>query len=89
MQELQRLGLGEGKEARRRHGGQTRCVEFHRFDLNAAVSAALSELGVSQVLWPSVSPSLPPMAGAGILAEGPTLYIIGPPQACKGLARVQ
>lgn len=74
MQELQRLGLGEVKEARRRQGGQTRCVEFHRFELNAAVSAALSDLGVSQVLWPSVSPSLPPMAGAGIFAEGPTVH---------------
>ena len=81
--------LGEVKEARRRHGGQTRCVEFHRFDLNAAVSAALSELGVSQVLWPSVSPSLPPIWLVQESLLKAQHYIIGPPQACKGLARVQ
>ena len=75
MKQLSDLGLGELKESRRRNGGQTRCVEFHRFPLNAAISAVLLDLNVSELLWKPVSsqalpvlaaPCLPAMAGSGI-----------------------
>ena len=52
LNELVRLGLGEIKEKRRRHGGEGRCVEFHRCPLSPTVSAALLTLNVPEALWP-------------------------------------
>ena len=74
LNELVRLGLGEIKEKRRRHGGEGRCVEFHRCPLSPTVSAALLTLNVPEALWPRPatlapapmpSDAVPPMHGAG------------------------
>ena len=50
MKQLSELHLGELKESRRRNGGQTRCVESHRFPLTAAISAVLLDLNVPGLL---------------------------------------
>lgn len=70
MKEFEHLGLGEVKEARRKPGGQSRSMEFHRFPLSPAVSAVLRQLDVVECLWPVAQPcvssaALPPMNDAG------------------------
>eukprot|EP00435_Cladocopium_sp_Y103_P055477 s46_g18.t1 len=77
MEELHRLGLGDMKEAKRRQGGESRCMEFHRHPLTPAISAVLLELNVPELLWPQAASSSAPllsshpgtgphMAGSGV-----------------------
>jgi hypothetical protein len=77
MEELHRLGLGDMKEAKRRQGGESRCMEFHRHPLTPAISAVLLDLSVPELLWPQAAGSsasllsphpgpVPHMAGCGV-----------------------
>ena len=56
LRELERLGLGQVKETRRRVNEDNRAVAFYRFPLSPTVQESLCRLGVAESFW---HPSLP------------------------------